>query len=323
MSAVATQPDKLELIRQVHSITVKYPRIKGILAELERCRTYTSLQAEPRCMMLTGESGVGKSQLLKWYVNEHPDQPGEEAARRPLILIRVPEAATPKQVAMQMVDEMGGVYRSGCQLAALTRQIARLARELGVEQFIVDEVQHLVTHMTSSRTWVASDWFKTIVNESGRSLVLVGVPEAEALVACNPQLARRVNIRVRLEPFSWVERSQEFRKLLATVGEELPFRRALQLGDSGLAARIYLSTHGNIGAVMTLIRESAVRTIESDGTGLSEETLREEALLRLDQARSNGVDAWNLGERDVQERIHRLESLRIGKSGGRGASKAA
>jgi len=273
-------------------------------------------------MLLTGESGVGKSQLLNWYVNEHPDQPGKEAARRPLILIRVPEAATPKQVAMQMVDEMGGAYRASCQLATLTRQIARLARELQVEQFIVDEVQHLVTHMTSSRTWVASDWFKTIINESRRSLVLVGVPEAEALVACNPQLARRVNIRARLEPFSWVDRPMEFRKLLATVGGELPFSRPLQLGDSALAGRIFLSTHGNIGAVMTLIRESAVRVIESDGAGLSEEMLREEALLKLDQARSNGVDAWSLNEREVHDRIHRVESLRVGKTGARSSNAA-
>lgn len=310
MRKVATTDAKLERIKKVHDITLQYPRVKALLSELDRCRIYTPVQAEPRCMLLVGESGVGKSQLIDWYVSQHPNQTGPEAERRPIVYVRVPEGGTCKQLAMQLLDELGAPYRQSAQLGSLTRQIARLTHELGIEQLIVDEVQHLVRHIDSHKTLVASDWFKTIINESRISLVLVGNLDARTIIVCNPQLARRIRSRHTLEPFSWVRGEKEFRSFVSRITKELSQLDRLPWDDRGLFSRLYLSTHGNVGALMALLREAVVRCIEDDTPHVTMAMLRELAKAMLDQTRLNACDAWELSESDVEERICRVEALR-------------
>lgn len=306
MTKIADTPSKLDIIAKAQRLRLQYPRARRIVNELERCRIYTPRQAEPRCMLLTGESGVGKTEVIDWHTRSHLPSKGAECDIRPIVSVKVPEAATCKQVAQQILDELGAVYRDSARLGTLTRQIARLTRELGIEQFIVDEVQHLVKHVDSHKTLVASDWFKTLINETKVSLVLVGMPEALAVVACNPQLSRRVRVRIALERFSWTRREKEFRDFLKTIGKELPFTGQLDLHDRGTAARIYLATHGNMSALMTLLLECVTQCVEDDQPHITTFMLRETAMLYLDQSRMNDCDPWEMSDADVEERICRL-----------------
>jgi len=334
MIQIATTTSQLDVIAKAQRVRLRYPRALAVVEELERCRAYTPVQSEPRCMLLTGESGVGKSEVIEWHCRAHPPRPGIEADVRPIVSVKVPEAATCKQVAQQILDELGAVYRDAARLATLTRQIARLTRELGIEQFIIDEVQHLVKHIDSHKTLVASDWFKTLINETKASVVLVGMPEARAVIACNPQLARRVRIRLALERFSWTRREKEFIGVLRILGKELPFAANVNLQERGTAARMFLSTHGNMSALMSVLLECVTQCVEDDKPYITTEMLRETALRLLDQARANDCDPWEMSVADVEERICRLiepanpEAKDEGKTdksktGGRHAARAS
>ncbi|GAX45976.1 hypothetical protein NIES4075_69970 [Tolypothrix sp. NIES-4075] len=52
--------EKLQILNNIYVI---YPRLQEILAAIEYCHHFSSGKAEPECMFLSGNTGVGKTTI--------------------------------------------------------------------------------------------------------------------------------------------------------------------------------------------------------------------------------------------------------------------
>src|SRR5260370_31247945 len=120
-------------------------------------------------------------------------------------------------------------------------------------------------------------------------MVLTGkLGEADSILVANSQLDRRVGTALVLEPFEWdrgrPETIKEFRTLLRDIDRALPLDPS-DLQNEEMAFRFFYASDGYLGWIMEIIREAAIRAID---TGCSSLTMA--LLAAAYEARLAGTD---------------------------------
>lgn len=94
-----------------------------------------------------------------------------------------------------------------------------------MELFILDEFQHFIDRDSNSILNTAAGWLKSLIDNSGKPVVLLGMPYCNIILRASGQLERRFTMRVSLEPFGWNTEAEqdEFRMFLCCLDEKLPF----------------------------------------------------------------------------------------------------
>jgi len=132
----------------------------------------------------------------------------------------------------------------------------------------VDEFQHLMDKDTQQVVHAIADFLKDIINQAHVPMVLTGkLGEAEPILIANDQLDRHVGTPLILEPFEWdrsrPETIKEFRTLMRDIDRALPLDLS-DLQNEEMAFRFYYASDGYLGWIMEIIREAAIRAIDTD-----------------------------------------------------------
>ena len=251
--------DELDRIRWIEQIYVMYPRIRELVELIGECHEASKITAEPQCMFLTGSSGVGKTSLIQQYLEQYPPIDETDRTHVPVFHAEIPAKATIKGVATALLDSLGDPAPDRGTTVTQGQRLAHLIEHCGVELILLDEFQHLIDNKTQRVVQDVSDWIKSLINSTKVPMILIGMPESEAILETSPQLKRRFMVRRRLAPFSWkTDQGQvEFRKFLAEVEKKLPLQAASHLAEIDLAFPLYIASHGTAANVMTLIKQAA------------------------------------------------------------------
>lgn len=247
--------------------------IEGIHAGgLERRALGTSTATYPKCLLITGEPGVGKTELIRKYVDRF--QP-EEATTRTIIRAfsaTIPAQASIRAVTAALLEGAGAPAPDRGEQTELTRRLARTLKQNGVEIIVLDEFQHLVTNRRSAAVDAVADWLKTIIiNLAVVPIVVVGLPGSDAVLRGNEQLQRRFKRIRRLRPFNlhFKDELKEFRKFLHSYETAIGFPTPTKFASSWWLKRIYVASSGRIGHVADLLQEAGRRAIHEDAPTIS------------------------------------------------------
>jgi hypothetical protein len=254
-----------ERISLVESIFIVYPRLKRLLADIDHCRTYSKIAAEPECMFIGGLAGAGKTTTQLHYIRQFQRTRTENGWNIPALRARVPSRATDKTLVTALLRS---IQDPAADKGSADRQTARLVNRMddtGVEICHIDEFQHFADKDSAKVLKNVSDWLKNLIDESRKPFVIWGMPYADQILyeAGNEQLRRRFSIRKSLDPFGWSTKKDkdEFRGFLTLVDGQLPFATPSRLGSLTMAFRFSCATNGRIGYVMKIIRRAAELTI--------------------------------------------------------------
>jgi hypothetical protein len=264
----------------VESIYIEYPRLKALLAQIEHCRMYSKLAAEPECMFIGGWQGAGKTTLQDYYAQRYPRVERDEGATIvPVLCGRVPNRATDKTLVTELLRVLGDpAYEKGTSYNQTTR-LRGLMRECQVEIILLDEFQHFVDKDSKKVLKTVSDWLKNLIDQASIPIVLCGMPYADAIldVPGNEQLQRRFAVRNSIDSFSWADDAgrKEFRGFLKLIDDQLPFPQPSRLAERTLAFRFYYGTNGRVGKVMKIVRRAAEHAINRGLKNLDLEVLAE------------------------------------------------
>ncbi|MBU2847293.1 AAA family ATPase [Acidithiobacillus ferriphilus] len=255
----ALESDQIDRIRMIERIYVMYPRLNELFELIAECHEDSKTSAEPQCMFLTGWTGVGKTSLIEQYLIRCPRKDESDHMRVPVFHAEIPAKATVKSLATALLDSLGDPAPERGNTVAQGQRLAHLIKRCGVELILLDEFQHLIDNKTKRVVLDVSDWIKYLINSTKVPMILIGMPESEAILEANPQLKRRFMVRKSLAPFSWRTEDDrlEFRRFLALVEKMLPFDTPSQLADVDLAFPIYIASQGTAANVMTLIKQAA------------------------------------------------------------------
>lgn len=259
--------DEATRLQLVENVFIKYPRLKKLWERIDFCRTRSKTAAEPECLLIAGDTGAGKTTLIKWYASGFAIRVVPERRIQPVLVVLVPLPATVKGLASEMLKVLGDPAADRGTVSSQTLRLRKYLAACEVELIILDEFQHFDDRQSKNILKTISDWLKNLINQSGVPIVLVGMPGCESVLdqKGNEQLKRRFAARDEILPFSWDTREaiNEFRQLLKGIDDALPLMKDSHLADVRTAFLIYTATNGVIDYVMDLVRWATELAIKS------------------------------------------------------------
>ncbi|QQE78385.1 TniB family NTP-binding protein [Alicyclobacillus sp. SO9] len=231
---------KAALLQRVKILNIAHPRYREIWDELDSLRPEQGTDRDmitPRHLFIYGESGVGKSTLLRKYVKAKEnigyvdvDEEGTQYDIRPVVYTDLPEPFTKYEFYHQIVKALGAPQPGGSKIGDVKQQALKLIEQQRVEMVILDEMDYILTSR-SVKQIEAMEAIKSLTNLGNISVVCAGTPAAKQLTEINFQYYSRFPA-IPLPRFHDCDGG--FCALLEHIEEHLGLPVTLGLGDREL-----------------------------------------------------------------------------------------
>ena len=264
-------------VQLVESLYIHFPRNDKALKAIREHHAHAKFASEPEGLLIQGETGAGKTTILKLYMKDYPRTDTQETTSVPVLYARVPAPATCKQLVTKILGAIGDPAADKGTQISQTLRLKKYLEVCSVELLILDEFQHFQDRDSLKVLKTVSDWLKLLMEETGIPIVLAGLPYSHTILDAdgNEQLRRRFATRIDLEPFGYEtsQERQDFRRFLNVIDDKLPLAEKSNLADPATALCVYEATDGVVAHVMKLVRRATVIALESNREKLTTEIL--------------------------------------------------
>jgi len=267
---------------------VAYARGNEALARMAHLLNHPPSGRMP-CMLLYGDSNIGKTMIVEKFVRDHPNICNEfnEVEIRKTVHLQMPASPSDSKLYAQIIEGLGvqpPVNRRGTDMELLG---LRLLHRQPPKIMIIDEVHHLLAGSVREQRQLLNQ-LKFISNELRMPIVALGTSEALYAMQTDPQIASR------FEPFSlpkWRE-SPQFREFVVSFGRLLPLEKPSPLADKAVIQKLMGFSGGLTGKVTTLLCQAAELAIRQKTECISADL--------IEQAATNGIYKYMSEEDEAQ-----------------------
>ena len=240
---------------------VAFPRAGIAVEELERRFNFPTCARMP-CMLLYGDSGMGKTMILEKMERQHPKSYDEHSGitKRPVLIVQMPASPDERRFYTRILEVLGAPYSMREQIGVLEGRVIRLLRDMGTRLLFIDEVHHLLAGSQRDQRR-ALNLLKFLTNELKIVIVAVGTSDAFHALQTDVQVASR------FEPLlipRWTE-TEAFRAFVVAYGKLLPLRKASAFGEPDMIRTLITQSAGITGRVTWLLGRAAEIAIQ-DGS---------------------------------------------------------
>ena len=243
---------------------------------IDQCFAFSAAKAEAEGLAIVGESGTGKTSVLKSFQSNHMPTRGREGMEIPILYASVPPMPTVKSLAGVMLAALNAPDCERGTENEKSRRLRILMRETGTRMVMIDEFQHFYDRGKRQIMLHVADWLKVLIDETRSTLVVAGLPSCRVVINENEQLARRFMASIQLPRFSWTDPRQrgEFISILEEYHTQIGKDFNLPVFHSdGMAFRFYLATGGLIGYLSKLLRTTLRNAADCRKTTITLEDL--------------------------------------------------
>jgi len=244
---------------------IDYPRATQALEYLERLLATPRRERMP-CLLMHGDSNIGKTQIIAKFRREHPDEFDERRGieMRQIISMQMPPTPDQHRFYSALLFEVGAPHNAAASLAVLERLARDLLRRMAPSMLIVDEVHHLLAG-TYREQRAALNLLKFLANDLRASIVLVGTDDAVIALQSDAQMVSRFT---PLEIPRWRE-SEAFRRLLSAFERILPLRRPSDLAKREIVQYVLAASDGLTGEVSRILNAAAELAIRDGNESIA------------------------------------------------------
>lgn len=243
---------------------------------IEQCFAFSAAKAEAEGLAIVGESGTGKTSVLRSFQSNHMPARSRDGMEIPILYASVPPMPTVKSLAGVMLAALNVPDCERGTENEKSRRLRILMKETGTRMVMIDEFQHFYDRGKRQIMLHVADWLKVLIDETRSTLVVAGLPSCRLVINENEQLARRFLSSIQLPRFAWTDPRQrgEFVAILEAYhahiakGFNLPV-----LHSDEIAFRIYLATGGLIGYLSKLLRTTMRNATDRRKTTITLEDL--------------------------------------------------
>jgi energy-coupling factor transporter ATP-binding protein EcfA2 len=215
------QPSRMEAIHALSSKRIKHTRVAEVMRELD---TLIYAGSQDSILLVCGPTGAGKTTLSRSMVESALERGRSQMEANggviPAIYVEAPSSGENdfswklfyRKILSQLGDDLdapkmlygvdketGRAVRprgaNGNSLAALRTAVERGLRERQVQFLVIDEAAHIIRQTRGShRLEIQLDTLKSLANQCGTQMILVGSYDLHQLVSLSAQLARRTHV---------------------------------------------------------------------------------------------------------------------------------
>jgi hypothetical protein len=237
---------------------VGFERAQLAFEELERRFNYPTCARMP-CLLLYGDSGMGKTMIIEKMERQHPNFHDERRGitLRPVLALQMPPSPDERRFYTRLLEVLGAPYSVRDQIASLEGRALHLLEKIQTRLLVIDEVHHLLagTHREQRR---ALNLLKFLTNALKIVVVAVGTSDAFHALQTDTQVASRFD--PLLIP-RWTP-SDAFRSFVVAYGKLLPLRKPSPFGEPSMIQALLQHSDGITGRVTWLLGRAAESAIE-------------------------------------------------------------
>lgn len=250
---------QIEQLQAFSNCFITYPAVEQIFNDFDELRLNRNIQSDQQCMLITGDTGVGKSHLINEYKKRTLASQHYGRTAMPILISRISSGkgfdATLTQMLVDL-DHFGGYqFSKRGYRTDLRKKLVDNLIKAQVELLIINEFQELIEFKTDIERQHIANGLKYISEEARIPIVLVGMPWAEQ-IAEEPQWSSRLVRRRKLEYFSLVKDSNRFRHYLKNLSKKIPFEHPPKLEEQHFSIPLFAACKGENRALKHLLIES-------------------------------------------------------------------
>jgi len=240
---------------------VGFSRAQLAVEELERRYDFPTCARMP-CLLLYGDSGMGKTMILEKMERQHPSTHDERRGitMRPVLTVQMPPSPDERRFYTRILEVLGAPYSIRDQIGSLEGRVIHLLQKLGTKLLFIDEVHHLLAGSQREQRR-ALNLLKFLSNELKIVMVVVGTSDAFHALQTDQQVASR------FEPLfipRWTA-TDAFRAFVVAYGKLLPLKKPSPFGELEMLQTLIKHSGGVTGRITWLIGRAAEMAIE-DGS---------------------------------------------------------
>jgi hypothetical protein len=251
---------------------IDYARARMALEELERLLA-TPKRTRMPCMLIHGESNIGKSMIIQKFLRDHPNTGFDDQSGRlriEVLAVEMPAAPTERRFYGQLLLALNAPYRPSDRLAAVEFSALTLLRQVAPKMIVVDEVHNLLAGSAREQR-AALNMLKFLSNQVPCTIVALGTRDALAAMQTDAQIASRFP---GFELPRW-QQNEDMRRFLAGFERQLPLRLPSKIADNrSMVSRILNASGGITGEITSLLSRAAVAAIRTKAERITPELLQ-------------------------------------------------
>jgi energy-coupling factor transporter ATP-binding protein EcfA2 len=263
---------EFETLRSFNNEYLEFPPFVSAFNEIDRLVQLYRQTGVAHHLLVTGESGTGKTTLCKALADRYPRSSVPERDIVPVLIVPIPPAATIASVAEAMLARLGDPSPSTGTSSAKTARAVHLARACSIELLMFDEANHIQDRGQSPTQYMVGDWLKSLMDNIQVPTVLLGLPRVNDLLRVNEQLRRRFTKHLQMalgqDPDDSIE--SQCLRLFASLTPSLPvpFNKE-SMSWNELALRLYAATDGRVAFVKSLLLGTIRLVFEKELTSIT------------------------------------------------------
>jgi len=219
----------------------------------------------PFVSLFVGETGTGKSTIIRTFAMRHPQKRTPEGLIVPVLCINTPSKPTPRGLAERILHSLGDPRPTAGSASSKLDRIVKNLVAAQVRAMVLDDLQHFVDKRQQIAIFDASDYLKELIISSGIGLFCFGLPESELVIESNEQLMTRSKAPFKLQRFDWTNKlsQNQFVAVLKGFQEEIKGFEFPDLTSPEMALRMYLATGGLIRYVAKVLSKALGNAIDT------------------------------------------------------------
>lgn len=241
------------------SFTIHHAAYARAMEEMRNLLKIAS-QTEGAIIPLLGPTRCGKTALLEELKTQTEcirPGPGILLETSDFAFGTIPPKPNDRDLYITMLTAIGLHSGQKERTSLLRDRLIQTIKDHGIQIIALDEASHCAERGANLSERGAADHFKTIVDRTGITLILSGLPKFQNLVDGNEQFRDRALKSVLLNPYSWSLKddryafNQAFEGILNQI--ELTGLK-LDFDSTEIVRRIYGASGGRVGIMIRILK---------------------------------------------------------------------